>query len=102
MPRIARIYLYATNIKELESVVGDIKKIADAENARIAGPIPLPVKRLKVVTRKTPCGDGTHTFDRWEMRIHKRIIDVLATESMMRQLARIKIPSNVRISITIK
>jgi small subunit ribosomal protein S10 len=102
MPRIARIYLYATNIRDLENVVNDIKKIADAENGRVAGPIPLPVKRLKVVTRKTPCGDGTHTFDRWELRIHKRIIDVLATEGMMRQLARIKIPSNVRISINIK
>jgi len=102
MPRIARIYLSATNVKELESVVNEIKTIADEQNARIAGPVPLPTKRLRVVTRKTPCGDGTHTFDRWELRIHKRIIDVLASENVMRQLARIKVPPSVRISINIR
>jgi len=57
---------------------------------------------LRVVTRKTPCGDGTHTFDRWELRIHKRIIDILASENVMRQLARIKVPPSVRISINIR
>ncbi len=102
MPRIARIYLSSTNTAELEGVVKEIRTIADNQNARIAGPIPLPTKKLRVVTRKTPCGDGTHTFDRWEIRIHKRLIDVLATEAMMRQLARIKVPSSVKISITIK
>ncbi len=102
MPRVARIYLSATNISELESVVKEIKAIADNQNARLAGPIPLPTKRLRVVTRKTPCGDGTHTFDRWELRVHKRLMDVLATESVMRQLARIKVPPSVKISITIR
>jgi len=102
MPRVARIYLSATNISDLESVVNEIKTIADSQNARLAGPVPLPTKRLRVVTRKTPCGDGTHTFDRWELRIHKRIIDVIASENMMRQLARIKVPPSVRISINIR
>ncbi len=102
MPRIARIYLSATDIRELESVVKEIKTIADEQNARVAGPVPLPTKRLRVVTRKTPCGDGTHTFDRWELRIHKRIIDILASENVMRQLARIKVPPSVRISINIR
>ena len=26
--------------------------------------------------RKSPCGEGTNTWDHWEMRIHKRIIDL--------------------------
>jgi small subunit ribosomal protein S20e len=29
-----------------------------------------------VQTRKTPCGEGSKTWDRLEMRIHKRIIDL--------------------------
>ena len=27
--------------------------------------------RDKVTTRKSPCGSGSSTFDRFEMRIHK-------------------------------
>lgn len=39
----------------------------------------MPTKRLKICTRKSPCGNGTNTFDNWEMRIHKRVFKVVAT-----------------------
>ena len=32
----------------------------------------LPSKTLKITTRKTPCGEGSKTWDTYEMRIHKR------------------------------
>jgi len=66
------------------------------------GPIPLPTKRLIVTVRKAPSGQGTHTFDHWEMRIHKRIIDMDADERAMRQLMRIRVPKSVRVEIEIK
>ena len=31
----------------------------------------LPTKKLRITTRKSPCGEGTNTWDRFEMRIHK-------------------------------
>jgi len=102
MPKVARIYLASTNVKDLEEVTREIKSVADDLNARLSGPIPLPTRRLKVVVRKTPCGDGTHTFDRWELRIHKRIIDIVASETVLRRIARIKIPPTVKISINLK
>ena len=102
MPKVARIYLVSTNIKDLEEVTKEIKSVADDLNARLSGPIPLPTRRLKVVVRKTPCGDGTHTFDRWELRIHKRVIDIAASETVLRRIARIKIPPTVKISINLK
>ena len=66
------------------------------------GPIPLPTKRLLVTVRKAPSGQGSHTFDHWEMRIHKRIIDLDADERAMRQLMRIRVPNDVRVEIEIK
>jgi len=36
----------------------------------------MPTKILKITTRKTPCGEGSKTWDRYEMRIHKRVIDL--------------------------
>ena len=38
----------------------------------------MPTKVLRLTTRKSPCGEGTNTWDHLEMRIHKRIIDLVA------------------------
>lgn len=35
----------------------------------------MPTKTLKITTRKTPCGEGSKTWDTYEMRIHKRLIE---------------------------
>lgn len=29
----------------------------------------------------SPCGNGTNTYDHWEMRIHKRVFQVKGTET---------------------
>ena len=72
----ARIKLVGKNPLELDSVCKQIVEIAKATGVELRGPIPLPTKRLKISTRRTPCGDGSDTYEHWEMRIRKRIIDV--------------------------
>ncbi len=65
----------------------------------MAGPIPLPTRRMVVPVRKTPCGQGSDTWDKWEMRIHKRLIDIDADERAIRQIMRVRIPDSVYIEI---
>jgi len=80
-------------------VVDQIKKIAEKTGVKMSGPIPLPTKRLVVPVRRTPCGEGSSTWDKWEMRIHKRIIDIVADERVMRQIMRVRVPEDVYIEI---
>ncbi len=101
MVQKARIRLTSTNQKKLEELCSEIKDIADKTGVKLAGPIPLPTKRLKVSTRKSPCGQGTPTWDRYEMRIHKRLIEVEANERAMRRVMRLKVPDEVFIEITL-
>ena len=68
----------------------------------MTGPIPLPTRKLKVPVRKSPDGEGSETWDRWEARLHKRLIYIDADERAMRQLMRIQIPDGVKISIQIQ
>ena len=100
---MARIKLSGTNPKELDELSREIIEIAKKLGIDYKGPIPLPTKKLKVVTMKTPCGDGTGhgnaTFDRWEMRIHKRLIELQADNRVLRQVMRVNIPSSVHIEI---
>ena len=102
MPQTARIRLSGINLKQLEGVCAQIEDIASKTGAHLKGPIPLPTKKLSVPVRKTPCGAGTATWDHWEMRVHKRLIDVEANERALKQLMRIQIPDGVNIEIRLK
>ncbi len=94
-----RIKLQSVEIDKMNEVIDRIKTIASGAGIPISGPIPLPTKRLKVTTRKSPCGDGKATFDRYEMRIHKRIIDLPANDKILHNVMRINIPRTVKIKI---
>ena len=98
---VARIKLVSTDIDQLNNVCSAIKLIASKSGIVARGPIPLPTKRLKITTRKTPCGNGSATFDRWEMRIHKRILDVPSDERVLHSIMRIAIPKDVNIEIEV-
>ncbi len=97
-----RIKLSSIDIGALNSVIGMIKEVSTKTGINMRGPIPLPTRRMKVTTRKSPCGNGTATFDRFEMRVHKRIIDLPAQDRVLHPLMTMKIPRSVQIKIDIK
>ena len=98
----ACISLHALSHNIVDGVCDQIKTISDRTGVDITGPIPLPTKKLKVPVRKSPDGEGSETWDRWEARLHKRLIYIDADERAMRQLMRIQIPDGVKISIQIQ
>jgi small subunit ribosomal protein S10 len=102
MARRARIKLTSTDTDKLEGVCNEIKDIASKIGVKLIGPIPLPTKKLIVPTRKTPCGDGSKTWDKYEMRVHKRLIEIDARDRVMRSIMRIKVPNEVYIEMEIK
>ncbi len=102
MAQTARITLTGTDAKKIDEVCAQIKKIAERTGIRMKGPIPLPTKRLVVPCRKSPDGEGTETWDRWEMRIHKRLVEIDAQDRALRQLMRVQVPDGVNIEIILK
>jgi len=94
--------LSGTDPEKVDSVCTQIKQISTRTGVAIRGPIPLPTKRLQVPCRKSPDGEGSETWDRWEMRIHKRLIDLDADERALRQLMRIQVPDGVNIEIVLR
>lgn len=94
-----RIKLQSMNIDNLNEVIASIKEIASKSGVVISGPIPLPTKKMKVTTRKSPCGDGTATFDNFEMRIHKRVLDLPSNDKVLHNIMKLQIPRSVSIKI---
>lgn len=101
--QIARIRLSGKNPKQLDEICTEIIGIAKKFGIDYKGPIPLPTKKLRIVTMKTPCGDGTGhgntSFDKWELRIHKRLVDLQADDRALRQVLRVSVPQGVHIQI---
>jgi len=95
----ARIKIASTDIDKINMVCDYIKDISTKTGVPIRGPIPLPTKRLKITTRKSPCGNGKSTWDRYEMRIHKRLIDLGVDERSLRLVMRVPIPEGLNIEI---
>jgi ribosomal protein S10 len=97
-------------------VTADLINRAKDKELRVKGPVRLPTKVLRITTRKTvsteeqckrerlanslvsqPCGEGSKTWDRYELKIHKRLIDLHSSSEIVKQIVR---PSGVLLSLS--
>lgn len=81
-----RITLSSRDVKALEKVCADLITKSKEQKLKPKGPVRLPTKVLKLTVRKSPCGNGTATFDRYEMRIHKRLIDLYSPSETVKKI----------------
>ncbi|CCJ28335.1 unnamed protein product [Pneumocystis jirovecii] len=103
-PRLHRIRITLTsrNVKNLEKVCSDLTRRAKDKSLRVKGPVRLPTKVLRITTRKTPCGEGSKTWECYEMRIHKRLIDLHSPTETVKQITSINMEAGVEVEVTIQ
>jgi len=94
-----RITLSSTNVKSLEETCATLLANAKAKQLKMTGPVRMPTKVLKITTRMTPCGEGSKTWDRYQMRIHKRVLDVKCSINAMQEITKFKIDPKMFIDI---
>lgn len=98
-----RLTLKGRDVGPLEQACAEIitrsKKKDQGYETR--GPVRIPTKILRITTRKSPCGEGTNTWDRFEMRIHKRVIDILCPISVVKDITSFKMGATVDIDLSI-
>src|SRR3989344_5067142 len=95
----ARINLASPKIEQINILSDSIKEISEKTNVKMYGPVPLPTKKLKITTRKSPCGNGKASWENYEMRIHKRLIELAVDERALRLIMRLQIPEDIDIQI---
>ncbi len=95
----ARIKLVGDDINRINNFVEEVREITEKLGVGLTGPIPLPTKKLRVTTRKSPDGEGKASWERFQMRVHKRVMDVEINERVLRKIMKIQIPSGVNIEI---
>eukprot|EP00602_Paraphysomonas_sp_CaronLab_P003940 CAMPEP_0185017748 /NCGR_PEP_ID=MMETSP1103-20130426/658_1 /TAXON_ID=36769 /ORGANISM="Paraphysomonas bandaiensis, Strain Caron Lab Isolate" /LENGTH=122 /DNA_ID=CAMNT_0027547315 /DNA_START=32 /DNA_END=400 /DNA_ORIENTATION=+ len=96
-----RITLTSRKVEAVERVCAELKNRAISKNLKVSGPVRMPTKVLRLMTRKAPNGEGTNTYDRFQMRIHKRLIDLYSPADEVRQITNISIEPGVDVEVTI-
>lgn len=94
-----RIRLKAFDHKQLDQSVGEIVDTAKRTGARLAGPIPLPTKISRYTVLRSPHIDKK-SREQFEMRIHKRLVDILEpTQQTIDALMKLELSAGVDVEI---
>lgn len=99
---MARIKLSSPNIELLNKISNTVIDMAQKTGIKHSGIIPLPTRKMVVPVRKSPCGGGTETYEKWQMRVHKRIIDINSDERLLKRLMHLELPDDIYIEIEMK
>ncbi|HHE76839.1 MAG TPA: 30S ribosomal protein S10 [Candidatus Parcubacteria bacterium] len=96
-----RIKLRAYDSKVIDSSARQIAETAQRYGAKISGPVPLPTEIRKYTVNRS---SFVHKDSReqFEMRIHKRLIDVLnPSQNVIDALMNLTLPAGVDIEVKI-
>lgn len=94
-----RIKLKAYEHSIIDASAARIVETAKRTGARVSGPIPLPTEKEIVTILRSPHKDKD-SREQFEMRTHKRLIDILnPTERTVAQLTKLDLPAGVEIEI---
>lgn len=94
-----RIRLKSYDHKVLDSSAAKIVETAKRTGAEVSGPVPLPTKK-EIVTILRAVHKYKDSREQFEMRTHKRLIDILSpTAKTVDALTKLDLPAGVDIEI---
>jgi small subunit ribosomal protein S10 len=94
-----RIKIKAYDNKVIDQSARKIVETAERSGSKITGPVPLPTEIHKVTVNKSTFVDKD-ARDQYEMRIHKRIIDIWdPNPKTIENLTNLDLPAGVDVEI---
>lgn len=96
-----RIKLKAYDHKIIDNSARQIIDIANRYGAEVLGPVPLPTEIIKYTVNRSSFVHK-NAREQFEMRVHKRVIDILnPSQDIIEALRDLNLPSGVDITIKI-
>ena len=94
-----RVRLRAFDVELIDRSAKAIVSAVQKSGAKVSGPIPLPTRINKVTVLRSP-HVNKKAREQFEMRTHKRLIDILnPTEEVMNSLMKLELPAGVAVEI---
>ncbi len=96
-----RIRLKSFDHRMIDKSAADIVRTAKNTGAKIAGPIPLPTKRVVYTVNRSP-HVNKKSREQFETRTHKRLIDIIdSTPQTIDSLMKLELPGGVEVEIKV-
>ena len=96
-----RVRLKSYDHTLIDAAAEKIVEVAKRNGAEVSGPIPLPTER-EIVTILRAVHKYKDSREQFEMRTHKRLIDILKpTQKVVDALMSIELPAGVEIEVKI-
>ena len=96
---VMRITLKAYDHNQIDHAAGKIIETLKKNGAKVSGPVPLPTKK-EVVTILRAVHKYKDSREQFEMRTHKRLIDILRpSNKTVEALMGLELPAGVEIEI---
>ena len=96
-----RLTITSSKLSNLQKVCNNLVLKLKKEKLTVRGPIPMPRRRLRITTRRAPCGNGTETYDHFELRIYKRVIDFEGSPAAVKQVTQIGLEPDVHVEVSV-
>ena len=97
-----RVRLRAFDVELIDQSAKAIVQAVQKAGAKVSGPIPLPTRINKVTVLRSP-HVNKKSREQFEMRTHKRLIDVIRpTQKTTDALQKLEIPAGVDIVMVLK
>lgn len=96
-----KIKLQSTNKKDIQDLCRDFYEFAKRDHD-LEKPIISEPSCCSITTRRSPCGQGTATFNRYKLFIYESCIDMTTTHAFLQNIANFMENSNVIVSFSIK
>ncbi|XP_032450951.1 LOW QUALITY PROTEIN: 40S ribosomal protein S20-like [Lynx canadensis] len=95
-----RITLTSCNVQSLERVRADLLRDAKEKDLVVKGPVRMPTKTLRITTRKTLRGEGSKTWDCFQVRSCRRLIDLHSPSEIVLQITSFGLEPGVEVEVT--
>ncbi|NCX94502.1 MAG: 30S ribosomal protein S10 [Gammaproteobacteria bacterium] len=96
-----RIRLKSFDHRLIEQSVQEIVETAKRTGARVVGPIPLPTRKERLTILVAPHGDKD-ARDQYEIRTHKRLLDIIANAATVDALMKLDLAAGVDVQISLQ
>eukprot|EP00477_Mikrocytos_mackini_P000066 GAHX01000069.1.p1 GENE.GAHX01000069.1~~GAHX01000069.1.p1 ORF type:complete len:137 (-),score=34.34 GAHX01000069.1:41-412(-) len=91
----------SNNKETMTAFMNALEQRCKEQNIKVFGTAMLPTKRLRITTRRSPCGQGSNTYENYTQKVHKRLFTFNANNTQSSILESVKTPGNLNMTIRI-
>ena len=95
-----RILLKSFDYRLIDMATAEIVDTAERTGAQVIGPIPLPTRKERFTVLISP-HVNKDARDQYEIRTHKRLIDIIATAATVDALMKLDLAAGIDVNISL-